>query len=147
MAREKRNKPARRPSGRQPDPRRGSGRPSGPLRPRRKGIPGIWDRLRHFLADLRAELKRVVWPSRQRMIQSAAVVFAIVAAAVLLIGVVDFIVRNSLIAAGFDMPRTLQTEAETPPTTAAPVVTETETIESGSETAESGTTAESTEGT
>ncbi|MDI9497030.1 MAG: preprotein translocase subunit SecE [Bacillota bacterium] len=161
MAREQKNKPVRRQSGRQPDPRRGSGRPSGPQRPRRKGILGIWDRLLHFLADLRAELKRVVWPNKQRMIQSSAVVFAIVIAAALLIGVVDFIVRNSLIAAGFDMPRTLQTETETPRTTAAPEVTdltETESAESSSEateseteesgeTEESETTAEGTEGT
>ncbi|MDI9470940.1 MAG: preprotein translocase subunit SecE [Bacillota bacterium] len=140
--------PTRRRSDRQANPpKHGPGRPTGPLRPRRKGLLGYWDRLRHFIADLRSELKRVVWPNKQRMIQSSAIVFAIVIASVLLIGTVDFIVRNSLIAAGFDMPRTLETEAETPATTAAPPVMETETEAPGSDAAENDTTtAEGTEG-
>ena len=136
MARDNRNKPSGRGRGqRQVRPQRPAERRSGgrqqPQRPQRKGIAGLFDRMRRFFGDLRGELKRVVWPSRNKLVQSATVVFAVLIAAAILIGIVDFIVRQSLIVAGFDIPREpLATQVATPTPTPTESVQVTEPVDS-----------------
>lgn len=53
-------------------------------------IVRIAKRLKNFFISLKAELKRVIWPDRKRLIQSTATVLAIC----VIIGVILFIVDN-----------------------------------------------------
>lgn len=59
----------------------------------------------NFFRELKAELKRVIWPDKEKMKQSAAVVFGIVIASVILIFVVDSLVNGALTAAHFYDPK------------------------------------------
>ncbi len=67
----------------------------------KKDGKGFTSRVTNFFRELRGELKLVVWPDKQKMKQSAAIVFAIIIASALLIFAVDTIVNQSLTAAGF----------------------------------------------
>jgi preprotein translocase subunit SecE len=56
-------------------PRTGGGLPSwlvGPV----QWVPNRWNELKTFLAEVRAEMKKVTWPGRQEVYQTTLVVIA-----------------------------------------------------------------------
>lgn len=89
------------------------------------------NRLVNFFRELRAELKRIIWPDKKKLTQSTSIVIAIVLATALLIFAIDSIVNASLTAAGFynTNPRvtTSATIAETSETEAVSESTASET--------------------
>lgn len=60
--------------------------------------------LKNFFANMKAELKRVVWPDRKRLIQSTATVLAICVIAGIILFVVDSVVGGILEGIGFYAP-------------------------------------------
>ena len=62
-------------------------------------------RLSTFFHNQHAELKRVVWPDKKKLSNTTAVVLAITLGITALIWVTDTILRQTLIATGFDIPR------------------------------------------
>jgi len=91
-------------------------------------------KLKSFFLNLKAELKRVVWPDRKRLIQNTATVLAICVIVGLLLFLIDSFLAGSLNALGFYAPNT----------TAATTTVSTTTAGSG-ETTAAGTTAGTTE--
>lgn len=79
----------------------------------------IFKKLKSFFANLKAELKRVIWPDRKRLIQSTATVLAICLIIGLILFLIDGFLQVTLNAAGFYNPNT------TVPTTAATTTTAT----------------------
>ncbi|MCK9251489.1 MAG: preprotein translocase subunit SecE [Clostridiales bacterium] len=88
-------------------------------------------KLKTFFVNLRAELKRVVWPDRKRLIQSTATVLAICVIVGVLLFVIDTVLSGTLDALGFYSPKVTTTATTTAATTATTTAT----------TAESGTSA------
>lgn len=81
-----------------------------------------------FIQEMKAEIKRIAWPTRQKLIRSTAAVFLISLAFALLIWCVDFLVAGGLNMIGFnDVKAPTQTVAET-------TVVETQTVEVPTET-------------
>lgn len=68
--------------------------------------------LKTFFINLRAELKRVVWPDRKRLIQNTATVLAICLIASVILFVVDSVFGGILEGIGFYSPKT---ETAAPP--------------------------------
>jgi len=96
-------------------------------------------RLKSFFINLKAELKRVVWPDKKRLIQNTATVLAICLIACLILFVVDSVLGGFLNAVGFYAPSS---------TTAATTAAGTETTTAATSAATTGTTAaETTTGT
>lgn len=58
-------------------------------------------KLKNFFANMKAELKRVVWPDRKRLIQSTATVLAICIMAGIILFLVDTLVGGILENIGF----------------------------------------------
>ena len=79
-----------------------------------KGFGAFRKSAARFFEELFKELKRVVWPTREKLLQSAAVVFAILIAAVIIIGVVDLIMHQGLVALGFNKSRQPVSQAAQP---------------------------------
>jgi preprotein translocase subunit SecE len=52
-------------------------------------IKGIYQKVRQFLREVRAELKRVTWPSRKETMGSTAIVVVLVLIVALFLAVVD----------------------------------------------------------
>jgi len=77
-------------------------------------------KLKNFFISLKAELKRVVWPDKKRLIQNTATVLAICIIASLILFVVDSALGSFLEGVGFYSP-----SAATATTTAATAVTST----------------------
>ncbi len=75
--------------------------------------PSFMARFKRFFRDLKAELKRIIWPSKDKMVHSTAVVLSVILAAVLVIWAVDTIVNSVLTAAGFYDPMNIETAATT----------------------------------
>lgn len=74
--------------------------------------------LKTFFANLKAELKRVIWPDRKRLIQSTATVLAICVLAAVLLFIVDSALSAILNGVGFytpaaDVPAITETVPET----------------------------------
>lgn len=97
-------------------------------------------RLKNFFISLKAELKRVIWPDRKRLIQSTATVLAICVIIGVILFVVDSLVGGLLKGIGFYTGGGIATPT-TAPTTAATTV-ETTATTTGSDT--STTAAETT---
>jgi preprotein translocase subunit SecE len=95
-------------------------------------------RLRSFFLNLKAELKRVVWPDKKRLIQSTATVLVICLLTGIILFVVDTVVGGLLNLVGFYTPS--KTPAAT--TTISTTVSDTSTTAAG-QTTSSGTTAAS----
>jgi preprotein translocase subunit SecE len=75
-----------------PAPRRralGGARPPGS--PER---PSLWQRLRQFLREVRTELQRVSWPSRQQMIAFVSVTLITSIALTLVVFGFDIVMKN-----------------------------------------------------
>lgn len=85
----------------------------------------IGKRLKSFFINLKAELKRVVWPDKKHLIQNTATVLAICLIAALVLFFVDSLLGGILNAVGFYSP-SAPTAATTAATTAA-ATTSTET--------------------
>lgn len=66
--------------------------------------PGLGARIRQFIAGLKSELKRVVWPDKKTMKQTAIAVAIVIMLCSALVFIVDSILGASLRAAGFDTP-------------------------------------------
>ncbi len=54
----------------------------------------MWKRVKTFLTDVRVELKRVSWPSRQDTIASTGVVVVVVLAISLYLGIIDILLSR-----------------------------------------------------
>ncbi|HHU08101.1 MAG TPA: preprotein translocase subunit SecE [Clostridiaceae bacterium] len=61
----------------------------------------IFQRIAHGVSDIKAELKRVVWPDRKKLKQSTATVLAIILMFTVLIYVFDTTIRYVFTATGF----------------------------------------------
>ena len=61
----------------------------------------IAKRFKLFITNLRAELKRVVWPDRKKLIQSTSTVIAICVIVGLLLFIIDSVLGGILNAIGF----------------------------------------------
>ena len=78
-----------------------------------------------FFVDLKAEMKKVVWPDRKKLIQSTIAVVSICFIAALIVFTIDKILSTSLGAVGF-YPKADSSEATNNPLpTLAPKVTST----------------------
>lgn len=53
--------------------------------------PSAWQRLMRYFGDVRAELRRVVWPNRAEVISSSWIVVATLAIFIVLIASFDFV--------------------------------------------------------
>jgi preprotein translocase subunit SecE len=51
-------------------------------------------KIRQFLREVRAELKRVTWPSRKETIGSTSIVLVLVILVAAYLGIVDFLLHN-----------------------------------------------------
>ena len=58
--------------------------------------PGVFQRLSQYLRDVRAEMKRVVWPTRPEVVNSSVVVVTTLFFFIVLIGITDLIVVQIL---------------------------------------------------
>ncbi len=86
----------------------------------KKAKPNIGRRLVSFFTALKAELKRVVWPDRQKLIQSTITVLAICVIAGATLFVLDTVLGAALNGIGFYNTTTVATTtATTAATTAA----------------------------
>jgi preprotein translocase subunit SecE len=54
------------------------------------GIGGIIAKIKQFLREVRAELRRVTWPTRKETIGSTSVVLILVILVAIFLGLVDF---------------------------------------------------------
>jgi len=57
-------------------------------------VKGIADRLRQFLREVKAELKKIAWPSRKETSASTVVVIVIVLVVCVYLGIVDMILSR-----------------------------------------------------
>lgn len=53
--------------------------------------PGIFTRIKRFFADMRGEMKKVVWPSKKQVLNNTAIVIGFVLVAAFFIGGFDLI--------------------------------------------------------
>ena len=62
-------------------------------RPQKKAGPkkSVIDRIKQYLRDVKQELKRTVWPTRQQVISSSVVVIAVLVIFSLIVGSLDFV--------------------------------------------------------
>ena len=59
-------------------------------------IKQIVNRALQFLTQARAELKKVIWPTRKQTLASTAVVMVVVLIVAVYLGVVDFILAKAV---------------------------------------------------
>jgi len=60
------------------------------------GFTGTWGRLTHFLSDVRAEMKKVVYPNRKEVESTTTVVIITTFLFGLFFLVVDFVFKNAV---------------------------------------------------
>jgi preprotein translocase subunit SecE len=84
-------------------------------------------RLKSFFINMKAELKRVSWPDRKKLIQNTATVLAICVLAGILLYIVDFSLSTILNGIGFYSPSSTTVTTTTASTTAASTTTSTTT--------------------
>jgi preprotein translocase subunit SecE len=60
--------------------------------------PNIFVRFTNYLKDVRTELRRTVWPTRDEVLRSSMVVVATLVFFIVFLIVVDFIVSNAVLA-------------------------------------------------
>jgi len=97
-------------------------------------------RLKNFFISLKAELKRVIWPDRKRLIQSTATVLAICVIIGVILFVVDSLVGGLLKGIGF-YGGGITTPTTAPTTAATTVATTVATSESDTTTTAAETSA------
>ena len=59
-----------------------------------ENIKGLFNRAKRFLAEAKAELKKVTWPTPKQALASTAVVIVLVAIVSLILGLFDFILAK-----------------------------------------------------
>ena len=95
-----------------------------------------------FLAGMKAEIKRIMWPDRKRLVQSTATVLAIIVLAGAILFAVDSLLGGILTAVGFYTPAA---PAATTATTVAAETSATEpTVAEVAETTAAAATSETT---
>ena len=62
--------------------------------------------LKTFFGNLKAELKRVIWPDKKRLVQSTATVIVICLFAAIALYIVDTLLSTVLTGVGFYSPKT-----------------------------------------
>ncbi len=62
--------------------------------------PNIFVRFTTYLKDVRTELRRTVWPTRDEVLRSSMVVVATLAFFIVFLVVVDFLVSNAILLVG-----------------------------------------------
>ncbi len=65
-----------------------------------KAKPTLWVRAGKFLREVRAELRKVVWPNRKELVTYTIVVLVTVIIVAVFIGVVDLVVSELLALLG-----------------------------------------------
>ena len=80
-----------------PPRRAGSGKGGPPARSSER--PGIWARLAQFLREVRVELTRVAWPTRQQMVAFTTVTLITTISLALVIFAMDYVLRRSILGA------------------------------------------------
>lgn len=88
---------------------------------------------KNFFGDLKAELKRVVWPDKEKTVRTVAAVVVLTVAFALLIWIVDTLVYGGLNLIGFHgdksvKPNRVPAAADTVPTPSAANVMPTQTL-------------------
>ena len=68
-----------------------------PGKPTATAKPGFFDRLLQYFRDVRAEMTRVVWPTRTEVLNSSVVVITTLLFFILFITIVDYVVVIPLI--------------------------------------------------
>lgn len=58
---------------------------------------GAGAKARHFLAETRFEMRKVVWPTRDETVKTTAVVIAVVIILALLLGLIDLILKSVIL--------------------------------------------------
>jgi preprotein translocase subunit SecE len=59
--------------------------------------PNVGQRLARYFSDVRAELRRVVWPTRAEIISSSWIVVITLAIFIVLIGLFDVVSKNVIL--------------------------------------------------
>ena len=88
----------------------------------KKQKPNIWKRLLSFFSNMKAELKRVVWPDRKKLIHSTVTVLVICILVGLILFIIDSVLGATLNGIGF-----YDVKTPTATTTATTVATTAET--------------------
>ena len=73
-----------------------TGKPGKPAAPAK---PGVFNRITTYFRDVRAEMTRVVWPSRPEVLNSSVVVITTLIFFIVFITLVDYVVVNPLVNA------------------------------------------------
>lgn len=71
--------------------------------------PGIGARFKRFFSSIRSEIKKVVWPDKEKLIQSTATVLMIILAAAVVLWAFDSIINLVLTSVGFYTPAAVET--------------------------------------
>jgi preprotein translocase subunit SecE len=58
-------------------------------KPGTAGKPNVFARLRRYVSDVKAEMKRVVWPSRKEIINSSGIVIVTLVIFIIMISLYD----------------------------------------------------------
>lgn len=75
----------------------------------KEGKPSIGARFKRFFSNIRSEVKKVVWPDKEKLIHSTATVLMIILAAAVIIWAFDSIINVILTGVGFYTPAAVQT--------------------------------------
>jgi preprotein translocase subunit SecE len=78
-------------------------------------------RVAKFFIELKAELKKVVWPDRKKLIQSTVTVLTICLIMAVLVFIIDNVLRGSLNTVGF-FPQTSSSSTTTSQNTGLPTI-------------------------
>ena len=92
-----------------------------------KSKGNIFTRIKRRFSEVRQELKRVIWPTKEKLVQTSAVVLTIIVIAAVFLTLVSSGGRAILERVGFYGEVEVTTTAETTATTAPPVTDATET--------------------
>ncbi len=75
-------------------------KPAKPAKQGKPAKPNVFVRFTTYLKDVRTELRRTVWPTRDEVLRSSMVVVATLAFFIVFLIVVDFIVSNAILFIG-----------------------------------------------
>jgi len=89
-----------------------------------KGFVNIFKRIGSMFSNVRQELKRVIWPTREKLIQTSVIVLAVIAIAAILLTAISEGAKFALDKAGF-YDQKLATETTALPSTGETTTTET----------------------
>lgn len=70
---------------------------------------GLGARLKRFFGNIRSEIKKVVWPDKEKLIHSTVTVLMIILAAAVIIWAFDSIINLVLTSVGFYTPAAVET--------------------------------------